>query len=255
MRFFQSILLVLVLSLSVMMAAADSTTPPRISSHLSLLTRDGNLTAYEPVLVKVEERNDSTDTVTVASASPESEQIIIEDANGRVIASRLRSPSPAFIRMVGGGSHLKPGESRSRILAVSAIYPFDKPGIYTVRIENSTEAHISFVVKPFDPARLKARCEELFKSEEQSSTDRELSAGDKVRALLSARHEIALPYIDWWARNLEPYRACIAMRLMGTPSSMRELHAFAKRSDSLGKSARCALETSMEDIVWAMLER
>lgn len=239
------------------------TSDPPVSFHTALLAENGSITAYEPVLVLVEERNESSQPVYLTTtASPWTTRVLLEDTRGQVLATSPRWTLP--LDFLTSGVQLKPGESHNRMLAVSAIYPFDKPGDYTVRVQRLklqnevmvlAEDQVTVHVLPFDAARLKARCENLFKYTRNAPGERDLSMSDLTRALLSVRHDIALPYIDWYVRNGDSrsHPACTALRLLGTPKALRELNTLAKRQDKLGRTARGVLEMRMDQIIWGIL--
>jgi len=233
-----------------------------VSLHASLLAENGSVTAYEPVLVRVEERNETAASVSVATLATEwTERIVVEDAQGRVVASSPRGPIPADF--LTSGRKLKPGERVVRVLAMSALYPFSRPGTYTVRVQRTKfgtddllgEARVPVRILPFDAARLKARCEALFKYERQSPADRELSMHDMTRALFSVRHDIALPYIDWHARsNLSTaWEAWIALRLIGSPRSLQELDRLAARKGKKGRAVSEMMQMPLDRLVWDIL--
>jgi len=233
-----------------------------MSLSASLLAEGGSVTAYEPVLIRVDEKNETAKTIEYSMWDEWTERVLVEDAQGRVVASSPRGPIPAdyavFIHK------LKPGESRVSVLAVSALYPFATPGAYTVRVQRTKfddaiivvgEDLVAVRILPFDAARLKARCEELFTYSKDSSAHGELSMHDQTRALLSVRHDIALPYIDWHARGgwSNAFEAWIALRLIGSPRAIAELDTLAAREGKEGRVVREFKEMSLDRLVWSIL--
>lgn len=232
-----------------------------VSLHASLLADNGSVTAYEPVLIRVEDKNETDKSVTLRSDAW-IERVVIEDARGRVVATSPRESIPA--NYLVSSRQLKPGESLVGILAVSALYPFSEPGDYTVRVQRTkfqntidvlAEDRVAVRVLPFDAARLKARCEALFKHERQSPADRDLSMHDMTRALFSVRHDIALPYIDWHARSglSTAWEAWIALRLISSPQAIAELDTLAARKDKTGKAVREMMQMPLDRLVWGIL--
>lgn len=230
---------------------------PPISLHTNLLSENGSVTAYEPVLVKVEERNESTAMVTLPFRI---KRVIIEDGKGQIVAL---SPTRSLVDTTYRLFRLKHGESRISILAISALYSFATPGDYTIRVqhlkyqpENSVllaEDRVTVHVQPFNAIRLQARCDELSRYTRKALTDRDLIMSDLTRALLSVRHDIALPYIEWQACNSDAYEGCSALRLLGTPRALHELNSLAKRHDKVGRAAQSTLAMPMNQIIWGIL--
>jgi beta-lactamase regulating signal transducer with metallopeptidase domain len=241
-------------------AVPDST----VALHASLLAENGSVTAYEPVLIRVEELNKTAKAVSMIAGTITdwTARVLVEDAEGRQIAASPRSRLPVDITF--SGKQLKPGESRVRMLAVSAIYPFARPGNYTVRVQRLklsddivvlAEDRVPVRVLPFDAARLKARCEESFTYSKDFSAHGDLSNHDQTRALFSVRHDIALPYIDWHARSdwSTAFEAWIALRLIGSPRAIAELDTLAAREGKKGKAVREFKDMSLDQLVWSIL--
>ncbi|MBM3499386.1 MAG: hypothetical protein FJX74_12030 [Armatimonadetes bacterium] len=185
-----------------------------------------------------------------------------------------RPPAADFLGLTGLES-LEPGAVRLAYFSLDPWFRFDKPGTYLVRAEQLepgptetrreqrpgpdgkqqtvvvaertsvtvAQAEASMTVVPLDPQRLEARCQELF------DTMRELRGGPLYQAtghaLMSVRHDVALPYLEHMA--MAPSRAaCVAIRRVGTPRAEKLIQALAARNDGVGEAARQALDTSLE---------
>lgn len=143
---------------------------------------------------------------------------------------------------------IAPGETRSEVWVISGLYQFERPGRYTVRVEQLEPTEkvtvlaadsASVRVLPFDAARLEARCEELFRA----------SASSSGKALYSVRHDIVLPYLDWMVREQGDEYAIRAMGRIGTPRAQALVKALAARKDWVGDEARHGLKIPL-DITW-----
>jgi hypothetical protein len=146
------------------------------------------------------------------------------------------------------------------IWVVSSIYQFTKPGLYTVRAQYFgpprefpvlAEASAPVRALPFDAGRLKARCEELIAPLRPDGGEYgELEIGIRSKALLSVRHDIALPYLDWLVRHEDDSYAIRAMRRIGTPRAQTLVKTLAARRDRLGRTARRGLKLPLDLGTW-----
>ena len=246
--------------------AADSIPRPRLARpgdlalSITLLTKDGAVTAHEPLLARVTLKNQAEEVVSVEIIH----RLGISDASGRLVAATPAPPRPGNLYGVTeyfyGLWEPKPGESRTVIWVVSSIYQFTKPGLYTVRAqyfgpprEFSVLAEASAPVRalPFDATRLKARCEELIAPlRPDGGKYGELEIGIRSKALLSVRHDIALPYLDWLVRHEEDSYAIRAMRRIGTPKAQALVRALAASKDKVGRTARRGMKIPLDLGTW-----
>jgi len=234
---------------------ARAAQPGDIGLTITFLTRDGAVAAHEPLLARIELVNNAEETVNIALLSC----LELCDSDGKVVAAIPR-PKVTMDFMYGARS-LKPGEKYTRTWVISALYQFDKPGTYTLHVHwlylpggklmDLVAGTADIRALPFDEARVTARCEELYQpmySHQKSDID----LGIRARALYSVRHDLALPYLDWMAREWGDANACYAMRQIGTPQAKALLDALAKRQDDAGKAARAAMTRthtiSMSDV-------
>ena len=150
-------------------------------------------------------------------------------------------------------------------LVLTGLYQFQKPGEYSVRVQQFGEFERGFPVLaedtasvrvlPFDASRLGARCEELFRPLRTHSSSRtDIPQQVRVAALYSVRSDLVLPYLDWMAREFASRYACRAIRRVGTTRAERLLNALAARRDKVGEAARKAMKMPVENTspVWEM---
>ncbi|UCH35068.1 MAG: hypothetical protein JSV65_01580 [Armatimonadota bacterium] len=224
-----------------------------------LLAKDGAITAYEPLLVRAEIRNQCEHTVKLKIAREYTTRIEIRDGTGRVVAATRR---PAFpIDLIHFEWALAPRQTRTTLLIVSALYQFKTPGKYAVRVQQLelsedirliAECTVWVRVLPFDAARLRARCEELFQPLLPMNTEQlgDLSLSARTTALRSVRHDIVLPYLEWMACKWHDRYAVRAMRRMGTEQAERLVETLAARKDSVGQAAQQGLNMALEITSW-----
>ena len=230
-----------------------------ISLSVTLLSKDGTLSAYEPLLARIEWLNQTKETIWLVGGQPNT-YLEIRDHKGSRVAATPR-PSHGGIP---GLRRLAPGEVRTATWVITGLYQFRQPGEYTIRLELLervkelpvlAEDSASIRVVPFDASRLEARCEELFQPlRKYSSSKTNIPASARTKALYSVRHDTVLPYLDWIARELHSSYACRAMRRIGTERARELLGTLAARDNEAGEAARKALkmdlESTVRDVVW-----
>lgn len=180
-----------------------------ISVHL--YTRDGTITAQEPLLAKVTAANRTDHTVMADYRCPGGFQcnITVFDENGAVVATTPpRRPYASGVS--ADASSVLTGQVATKTLVISALYPFSKVGKYTVRVQLLDAYSDSKVIAqdsadvrvlPYDAKRLKATIEELSKPiNDPSASGNEIevyrwSDGVRGKAILSIRDGMATPYV------------------------------------------------------------
>jgi hypothetical protein len=252
-----------------LVGAAQCAEAPRVAESgdvdlaLTLLTSDGAISAGEPLIAALELTNKTSDDIALdlGPGSAPRVRIAVRDADGAVLAETplVQSNSAAVSSVVT----VKAGESYTKQLVISALYQFEKPGKYYVDAEyvpNSSEdawASGSAVmnVLPFDPKRLEARCEELCTPlRERNSSETSLSMNVRTKALYSVRHDEALPYWDWMAREWGDKDACLAAQRLGTQKAVALLNSLKAGPDKAATAVRKAetMPKADTDVVWAM---
>lgn len=235
-----------------------------ISLSVTLLSKDGTLSAYEPLLARIEWLNQTKETILllIGTGRALATHLEVRNSDGETVAAMPR-PQPS--RTGGSGAwRLKPGEVRTGTWVITGLYQFRQPGEYTIRLELLewvkelpvlAQAGASIRVVPFDASRLEARCEELFQPlRGYSSSKTNIPTSARTKALYSVRHDIVLPYLDWIARERHSSYACLAMRRIGTERARELLGTLAARDNEAGEVARKALkmdlESTVRDVVW-----
>jgi hypothetical protein len=252
------LLLVAVLELSPGAPHADGAdtsrfaSPGQLDCEIALLTKDGAMTASEPLIARVEIVNRSDEQIRLRTGN--TTYLTVRDATGALVAATPR-PKPAMDDRYGV-RRLASGETYSTYWIVSGLCQFDTPGRYAVRVQQLgfppelavlCEGAASLEVLPYDAARIEAACEEVFRNRSSFGS---LPIGVRSKALYSVRDDVALPYLDWMAREWESPYACLAIRRIGTPRAEGLIAALAARTDGVGEAARRALEMSLEPTYW-----
>ncbi len=232
-----------------------------IALSIELLTKDGTISAKEPLLARIDLTNLSDDSILISTGNqgvPTTYMEIRNNARELVAATPRRDFSArhylCFGRCIG------PGEMWSRYWVVTGWYQFDRPGKHTVQVQFledreglpvMAEDAASVLVVSFDAARLKARCDELFKPMHSVTTGYgSLPLGVRSKALYSVRHDIALPYLEWMAKEWDNIYACRAILRVGTQEAQKLYQTLAARNDKLGEKARHALDWPLERCMW-----
>ena len=240
-------------------SAAEREKPPcgaragDLALRVSLIPKSGVITAQEPLLAQVDIRNRSKEPVGLGHGGFET-RVEIYYGSGKLVAATSKLLPEDYCCVI---RPLRPGESLRKLLVISGLYEFRKPGAYVVRVQHLdvsrhfqvlAEGFAGVRVLPFDAARLKARCEELFHP---------VRVGDyidtpEVRSLCSIRHEMVLPYLNWIARNYDPFRGCQAIRRVGTEEANKLLGVLANEKGRLGRAARDAQkrQLSVDDFLF-----
>ncbi len=244
-----------------------------IALTAEFLSNDGTISAGEPVLVRIELTNLSKETVQYASSNGHwvNPYLEIRDGQGQVVSAM---PRPWVSYRGGYGAlHLKPGQSRNAVWVITGWYQFKRPGEYTVHLELQdcsdrakllhgpaddlpviSQASIPVRVLSFHEERLRARCDELSKPMHSVTTGYgSLGPGVRGKALLSVRHDIALPYLQWMAEKWCNPCTCRAMRRIGTERAAKLVQDLADRDEKVGEAARKALRMSLEPSVWDVI--
>ena len=225
----------------------------KLALTVTPLPGNERITAYEPVLARVEITNVSGQTTSVATAGRLTTRVQVRDAGDSLVGITPRPVLP------GGLSYstfeLKPDESKSRTMVISAVCAFDKPGEYTTRVQRLAlrrhspviaEGSATIQVLPFDAERLKARCEELFEYRHKPAT----AEVPWIDALCSVRHDAALPYLEWIATEWANTTACLAIRRVRSEAGDQMIARLAKRDDQVGKAARYVQELPLDKDDW-----
>jgi hypothetical protein len=225
-------LLVLLLLGGITPALARALQPGDIGLTVTFLTGDGAVVAHEPLLARVELVNHTAETVNI----PRLTCLELCDSDGKVVAA---IPRPEVsMDFISSAFSLKPGEIYTGTWVISVLYQFDKPGTYTLRVHwlysqdgklmDFATGAADIRALPFDEARVTARCEELFQPF-YSSEKSDIKLSILARALYSVRHNLALPYLDWLAREMGYADACYAIQQIGTPRATALLETLARR--------------------------
>lgn len=240
-------------------AARDS----GLTMRLVMCAKDGAITTGEPLIAEIDLTNASDRIVNVSlgnSLGPGT-YLEIRNDNGEVLASTPR-PDPRG-QGVQGLRKLEPGEVYRQYWVLSALYRFERPGLYTiyvsqVRISDGlpvlAEDTVQLRVLPANRAKLEARCDEIYRGMRGPGNGQRLPLSACTKALYSVKDEVALPYLERLATEWESKYACPAIRRIGTKRAMDVLSKLSKRKDSAGKSARQTLEGSQKepDLMWRM---
>jgi hypothetical protein len=243
--------------------------PGDLDIFLHLYTRDGTITAGEPLVAKVQILNRRDHLILIAEGNNQgfNRQVVVLDARGEIVA---KSPAPRVGEDgISGISSLAPGEVKSVTMILTGLYNFATPGKYTVRVQqldDSKDLKIlamhsdSLRVLPYNPKRLAATLEDLYAPiRGVSASPGEVKAylwtdGVRSKALLSVRDEMVLPYLEGMAKKWSSGEPVRAMLRLGTQQAISKADQLASRKDKLGESARSAQETADKDVdvAWAM---
>lgn len=238
-------------------ALARSAQPDDLGLTITFLTGDGAVSAHEPLLARIELVNNGKEEVSF----PLLTSLEISNSAGKVVAAI--PPPEASLDFMCGGHSLQPGEKYTKIWVISALYQFDTPGTYTLHVHwlqfqggklaDLVAGTAEIRALPFDEARVTARCEEIY---QPLYTDRKdgLEMGLRAHALYAVRHDLALPYLDWMAREWHDTNACYAIRQIGTPRATALLEVLVKRQDETGKAARAAMTMTHKTTMWNLGE-
>jgi len=238
-----------------------------ITLNLELLTRDGTISAGEPLLGRIQWTNQSGQHIhlLLGSYSGKSTYLTVRDGDGELVAAMPRprcSPQVTCPQEYLGGMSFRPGENRSEVWVITGWYQFQDAGNYTVHVQLLdrgkealpviSEARASIRVTPFDASRLEVRCEEIFQPLRKGLSSRtDVPMVARVKALYSVRNDIVLPYLDWIATQWPNPYTCDAVRRIGTERAQTLLDALAAREDSVGEAVReGSKRPRREPIVW-----
>ncbi len=238
------------------LAGARMARPGEIALEVTFVGCDGTVSAYEPLLARLDWHSRTAETISVRLGNGVEPNTYVEvhDADGTVLASTPR-PHPEFGGMQGG-FHVAGGETYSEIWILTGLYQFREPGVYTIHfrlldwvegLPVIAEETVSVQVLPFDAARLEARCQDLFAAiYRRTRSEPQVSLVVAAKALRSVLHDIALPYLDWMAREWDDRYACRAIRRIGSERSEKLMAALAARADGVGTAMEQAMRLRLE---------
>ena len=238
-----------------------------ITLNLELLTRDGTISAGEPLLGRIQWTNQSGQHIHLLLGNDNGKitYLTVRDGDGELVAAMPRPrclPQIVCPQEYWGGSSFRPGEKMSEVWVITGWYQFQDAGEYTVHLQLLdrgqealpviSEARASIRVTPFDASRLEASCEEIFQPLRKPSSSRtDVPVAARGKALRSVRNDIVLPYLDWMAREWANPYVCDAIRRIGTERADKLLDALAAREDRVGEAARKGLKRPRrEPMVW-----
>lgn len=233
----------------------------------------------EPVLIRVTLKNPTAKTIHLnagADTDPDNNGIYLSVFNEK--KQLLSTPAPTG---TGGGVvgmlKLLGGQSVNQTYLATSWYRFDQPGKYSVRVQLLAprsfiqyqaplpirgQHTVQIEVGPKDDARLKAKCEELYgwaypfgRQAQKIRRDTRIKGLPEpmdnrvaMRALLSVRSEIALPYfVRLIEANYYSTGASLALLRLKTPRANAIVAKFATRQDNIGKAARQAQKMSLAE--------
>jgi hypothetical protein len=225
---------------------------------------NGVISALEPVIVEVEITNTSSELVGVWSSTDLSARIEVRDSHGRMVGA---SPVYTYADVMSTSYSLVPGQSMRSFFIPSVVYPFRKPGSYSVRImllnpprkitykasdlgPVTAEVTIPVSVQPFDKERLKKLCNKLIEPRMlRPSGLKDFPPNENMMALWSVHNNAALPalkfVIDNWSEHSYSSPTLEAIRRIRTPESTALLKAVGSRHDRIGRSARSAKQADL----------
>jgi hypothetical protein len=181
----------------------------------------------------------------------------VYNSQGKLLATMPRPHN--VLDFLYSSRNLAPNETLTKYLIVTGLYQFKIPGLYSIQIQQLVppqelsvlcEDAASLKVLPYNAPRLEAVCDELFTPLRKHTNFGDLSLVVRTKALYSMRADVALPYLDWMAREWGDRYACRAIRRIGTLSANNLLDSLTTKSDRVGKAARQALEMSLEPTSW-----
>jgi hypothetical protein len=120
-------------------------------------------------------RSDGAGRLSMGNSGGSTTCLEVLDANGKIIAATPKRH--ISVDDMSGLKEFAPGETYVQFWVISGLSDFRLPGDYTVRVQQfddrqmlpdsgslilMSEHTAALRVLPYDPARLKARCEELF---------------------------------------------------------------------------------------------
>jgi hypothetical protein len=221
-----------------------------ISLTLTLLAEKNTITAGEPLIARATVTNKTNDLLEILNNSVRS-YLTVADESGKIVAASIDPGElKRFMGLREAGRRLGGGKSFTDTWIISGLYQFQKPGKYVLNLQRwgddekspiLAEARVTLTVLPYDSARLMARGEELFAPVKTHGAMGDIPLTARVKAIYSVRNNIALPYLDWAAKEWADKYAVLAMRRIGTPEATRYISALTARKDSVGKAAGEAL--------------
>jgi len=205
----------------------------------------GVISAFEPVIVELEMRNEMAAPVGVGYSCDESPRIEVRDSKGELVGD---TPFYSYAEQLAGGFDLDPTQSARSFAIPSAVYRFRKPGVYAVRImmlapargiahklsdlgPPMAEVTTSVTVRPFDRKRLQRRCTELVQPRKISPRSSSIYPEEQhMKALWSVRHNAALPTLKFVAVTCRDssyeWPTVAAIRRIGTPEAAAVLKSL-----------------------------
>jgi hypothetical protein len=227
---------------------------------LELIPKTGTISASEPLVAKLQARNLTTRKGSIGDINDLNFRVVVYDRSGKLVGATPIKPLPSD--MLQFGREFSPGQARVTWVALSAFYQFTKPGDYVVHVQMlnldqaravRVETVTRVLVLPFNAARLRARCEEIFSPLRSFSKQRSIPTGlssfpmlTRLEALYSIRNDAVLPYMSLiareWKDSSEIWPAVLAIRRVGSRKSNQLLIELTKRDDRAGLAARQALK-------------
>lgn len=223
---------------------------------------DGVISAHEPVILKAEFTNNSSEPYNLYYSYDMSARLEILDKDGVLVGE---SPIYPYGEIMSTMHILQPNESSTSYFIPSAVYTFKDPGKYNIKIKiygepigsaetpedlgtPVAETSVSIRVLPFDEARLSARCDELlYPKKKDLGYLPDCPRAENMKALFSVRHNAALPALKFaaenWGESSYGWPTAVAIKRIGTKESASLLKELKPRKDRIGK---CALGADEE---------
>jgi len=251
--------LITIFSLSLLPAfaaqSARRTQTGDISLTLTLLAENNTITAGEPLIARATVANKTNDLLEILN-SPMRSYLTIEDESDKILAASTHPDEiKRYANFFEGARRLGAKNSFTDTWIITGLYQFQKPGKYTLKLQRwgddaqspiLAETSVILTVLPADPARLKARCEEIFAPMKTHGPMGNISMTARTKAIKSVRDNIVLPHLDWMAIEWADKYAVLAMRRIGTPEAKKYISALTARQDKVGAAARKALTRPLE---------
>lgn len=226
---------------------------------LSLRVRvlpEATVSAGEPVIAAVTVHNATQESLWLAlgDSSAPAIRLTVRDEGHAVLAA---TPAPGVgLDATSPLYRLPPGGSYVAHAVVSGMLGFAAPGRYSLDAElrawPSGESlvaaqSVDLQVVELSGERLEAACEAMFRPLRPPRIGcGDIPAPVRALALCSVRQEVALPYLEWLARERCYRRACLAMRRLHSAQADRVLAELRSRPDAVGRMAWQAMSLSLD---------
>lgn len=233
-----------------------SCTPPELKV-VELLPRDGVISANEPLVAKMQLTNTTKEEMDVNIGASLSDRVEVYGKSGELVGATPLEPLAGS--ELSSGFRLAPGESRVRWVVLSALYQFDVPGDYTLRIQmlnvdetrtvlTETKSHVR--VLPFDHDRLAERCKEIYAPLSAFPTKGVPNNLDsfpmrtRLQALYSVHNDAVLPYLSLlateWDNTSEQWPAMKSISRIDSPAAKALYDSLTGRTGHVAEVARSA---------------